>query len=93
VTQSLTTVVESLFLDFYSDFLITHHIYTTKLAETPGNLTDLRSALVNNVTFGSLAVKFGLHTHLLQFSAPLAESILAFETHQKNNNHKILSQV
>lgn len=47
--------------DAILDFLITAHIYENNPRLSPGDLTDLRSALVNNVTFAAYVVKLGLH--------------------------------
>ncbi len=41
--------------------MITRHLYEDKRKHTPGVLTDLRSALVNNTIFASLAVKYEFH--------------------------------
>lgn len=47
--------------DAILDFLITSHIFENCRELKPGEMTDLRSALVNNVTFASYVVKLGLH--------------------------------
>lgn len=47
--------------DAILDFLITSYIFESCGNLKPGELTDLRSALVNNVTFASYVVKLGLH--------------------------------
>ncbi|XP_021945451.1 endoribonuclease Dicer [Folsomia candida] len=75
--------------DAVLDFLVTHHIYNTQNKVTAGSLTDLRSALVNNVTFGSQAVRYGFHKLLLQFSPRLQESIDKFVNFQERNNHVV----
>ncbi|XP_021960857.1 endoribonuclease dcr-1 [Folsomia candida] len=75
--------------DAVLDFLVTHHIYNTQKKVTAGSLTDLRSALVNNVTFGSQAVRYGFHKLLLQFSPRLQESIDKFVKYQERNNHEV----
>jgi len=54
--------------DAILDFLVTNHIYVVKPTLSPGDLTSLRSALVNNNTFGLLAIKFDLWKHLLHRS-------------------------
>ncbi|XP_071454543.1 endoribonuclease Dicer [Hetaerina americana] len=64
--------------DAVLDFLITCHIYETGGKLNPGQLTDLRSALVNNITFASLVVRHGLHRHLLYLSPSLMEAIDSF---------------
>ncbi|XP_060523439.1 endoribonuclease Dicer [Cylas formicarius] len=57
--------------DAVLDFLITCHIYESCGNLSPGELTDLRSALVNNNTFATLTVKYNLHKHLLLTSSKL----------------------
>lgn len=47
--------------DAVLDYLITRHLYEDERKHSPGVLTDLRSALVNNTIFASLAVKWRLH--------------------------------
>ncbi|CAG9133285.1 unnamed protein product [Plutella xylostella] len=47
--------------DAVLDLLITAHCFEHCRALRPGELTDLRSALVNNVTFAAYVVKLGLH--------------------------------
>ncbi|KOB78917.1 putative dicer 1 [Operophtera brumata] len=44
-----------------SDYLITRHLYEDPRRHSPGALTDLRSALVNNTIFATLAVRHGFH--------------------------------
>ncbi|KOB76458.1 Uncharacterized protein OBRU01_05716 [Operophtera brumata] len=48
--------------DAILDFLITSHIFENSPDMKPGQLTDLRSALVNNVTFAAYVVKLGLQS-------------------------------
>lgn len=59
--------------DAVLDYLITGYLYTYKEGElnTPGIITDLRSALVNNNAFATVVVKNGLHKYLLQQSPEL----------------------
>ncbi|XP_015124116.1 endoribonuclease Dicer [Diachasma alloeum] len=75
--------------DAIIDFLITVHIYQSCGNLTPGDLTDLRSALVNNITFACLTVKFGLHTGLLAFSPNLTDAIDKFVSFQEEKGHKV----
>ncbi|OUC43486.1 RNase3 domain protein, partial [Trichinella nativa] len=42
--------------DAILDYLISRHLYSSKRIRSPGLLSDLRSALVNNVFFASMAV-------------------------------------
>ena len=51
--------------DAVLDFLITRHLFDHPSRRfTPGELTDLRAALVNNNIFAALAVKFWYHKYL-----------------------------
>ena len=74
---------------FRTDFLITSHIYEYCDNLSPGELTDLRSSLVNNTTFGALSVRLGLHKHLLANSAALDGAIKAFVDYQIEMNYEI----
>lgn len=75
--------------DAVIDFLITVYIFEHCGNLGPGDLTDLRSALVNNITFACLAVKYGLHTALLQYSPAINDAIEKFVTFQAERNYKI----
>ncbi|XP_054712281.1 endoribonuclease Dicer-like isoform X2 [Uloborus diversus] len=50
--------------DAVLDFMITRQLYEDPNDHSPGKLTDLRSALVNNNFFASLAVKYNYHKFL-----------------------------
>ncbi|XP_071041573.1 endoribonuclease Dicer isoform X2 [Parasteatoda tepidariorum] len=50
--------------DAVLDYLITRQLYEDPHDHSPGKLTDLRSALVNNIFFASLAVAFSYHEFL-----------------------------
>ncbi|KAL1131763.1 hypothetical protein AAG570_011376 [Ranatra chinensis] len=75
--------------DAILDFLITAHIYDKCGNLSPGELTDLRSALVNNVTFACLIVRFGLHKFILARACTLTDIINKFVQHQESRNHVI----
>ena len=65
--------------DAVLDYLITCFIYCQFPNYTPGQITDMRSALVNNITFAEIAVKeLQLHTYLLQLSPSLFKQITEF---------------
>jgi len=72
-----------------ADFLITSYIYEYCGDLTPGQLTDLRSSLVNNNTFGALAVRLQLHRHLLHHSQRLLDATYTFVTYQCSKNYEI----
>ena len=64
--------------DAILDYMITCHLTCNHPGLSPGELTNLRSALVNNNTLASIAVKNRLHTHLLQQSPELFRRISAY---------------
>lgn len=79
--------------DAILDFLITSHIYGTCGNLSPGDLTDLRSALVNNVTFACLTVRHGFHKFALVKACKLTEIVNKFVFHQERRNHQIGAEV
>ncbi|KAL0880107.1 hypothetical protein ABMA27_002595 [Loxostege sticticalis] len=80
--------------DAILDFLITSHIFENCRALKPGELTDLRSALVNNVTFASYVVKLGLYKFLCsQLNPSLDSAIMAFVEHQEQRDHEVIEDV
>lgn len=54
--------------DALLDFLVTQHLYFRHAKLTPGQLTDIRQALVNNNIFATIAVKNDYHKYLKQMS-------------------------
>ena len=54
--------------DAVLDFLVTQHLYFRHAKLTPGQLTDIRQALVNNNIFAAIAVKNEYHKYLKQMS-------------------------
>lgn len=79
--------------DAVLDFLITAYISERCPNMDPGQLTDLRSALVNNVTLACLCVRFNIHTHILSQNAMLTESINRFVEFQRKHNHQVTDHV
>ncbi|CAG0883132.1 unnamed protein product, partial [Cyprideis torosa] len=75
--------------DAVLDYLITRHLYEDPRRHSPGELTDLRSALVNNTIFASLAVKHRLHNFFKHLSPGLWEVIDKFVERQMENGHAI----
>ena len=57
--------------DAVLDYLVTIYLVTKNQNLTPGQITDMRSALVNNNNLADIAVRNGLHRHLLQQSPEL----------------------
>lgn len=64
--------------DAVLDYLITRYLYEDPKDHSPGTLTDLRSALVNNTFFASLAVKYDFCKYLQMVSFELFRVINAF---------------
>ncbi|KAK4485843.1 hypothetical protein RD792_008490 [Penstemon davidsonii] len=64
--------------DSVLDILITWHLYVNHTKIDPGELTDLRSASVNNDNFAIAAVRGNLHPHLQHGSSFLENQISTF---------------
>lgn len=94
-TNRITLSYEKLeFLgDAILDFLITCHIYESCGKLDPGELTDLRSALVNNNTFAGLVTRNGLHKFLLMMNSTLQNHIDKFVEFFQGKNHKIDDEI
>ena len=54
--------------DALLDFLITQHLYFRHASLSPGQLTDIRQALVNNNIFATIAVNNDFHKYLKHMS-------------------------
>ncbi|XP_022754727.1 endoribonuclease Dicer homolog 3 isoform X2 [Durio zibethinus] len=61
--------------DSVLDLLITQYLYHNHTDIDPGELTDLRSASVNNESFAQVAVRHDLHKHLQHCSTLLLNHI------------------
>lgn len=79
--------------DAVLDYLITRHLYEDPRQHSPGALTDLRSSLVNNTIFASLAVRHGFHKYFRHLSPGLNEVIGRFVRIQHENGHSISEEV
>jgi len=64
--------------DSIIDYLITWHLFKDERRFSPGELTDLRSALVNNITFARLVVKNQFGHYLKAHSPALFKAISNF---------------
>lgn len=64
--------------DAVLDVLITCHLYENHRDVDPGELTDLRSASVNNDNFALASVRRNLHPHLQHSSPYLENQIYSF---------------
>ncbi|CAL0309193.1 unnamed protein product [Lupinus luteus] len=63
--------------DSILDYLITMHLYEKYPGLSPGQLTDMRSASVNNDCYAWSAIKAGLHKHVLHASQELHKHIFS----------------
>ncbi|KAG2395488.1 Endoribonuclease Dicer-like protein [Vigna angularis] len=61
--------------DSVLDYLITWHLYNRYPGMSPGQLTDMRSASVNNDCYAWSAINHGLHKHVLHASQELHKHI------------------
>ena len=77
-----------------TDLLLTNYVYSLPSKEyTPIELADIRYALVNSVTYASLAVRYGFHKNLLSMSKPLTDMIDNFVVHQESVEHHVVGHV
>ncbi|XP_050679245.1 endoribonuclease Dcr-1-like [Leptidea sinapis] len=90
-TNTLTDCYQRLeFLgDAILDYLITRHLYEDPRRHSPGALTDLRSALVNNTIFATLAARHGFHKYFRHMSPGLNEVLTKYVKIQEENGHSI----
>ncbi len=73
--------------DAILDYVITRHLYEDgRTCRTPGELTDLRSALVNNNIFAYLAVKYDFHRYFKYLSPEMFSIVDNFVQNQKRRN-------
>ncbi|KAL4237619.1 Endoribonuclease Dicer [Mactra antiquata] len=75
--------------DAVLDYVITRHLYEDSDRYSPGVLTDLRSALVNNNIFAALAVKWNFHKYFKAISPSLFYVIEKFVSRQKDKEDEI----
>ncbi|KAK9890121.1 hypothetical protein WA026_008931 [Henosepilachna vigintioctopunctata] len=79
--------------DAVLDYLITRHLYEDPRMHSPGALTDLRSALVNNTIFASLAVRNGFHKYFRHLSPGLNEVVEKFIRLQEESGHNLVEEL
>lgn len=79
--------------DAVLDFLITAYIAERCPDMDPGQLTDLRSALVNNVTLACLCVQYNIHVHILYQNVQLSEAIGRFVDFQQKHENDVIDHV
>lgn len=58
------------------DYLITVHLFKEYPELSSRDLTDMRSASVNNLCYARSSVKHGLHEHILRDSQELDKQII-----------------
>ena len=75
--------------DAVLDYLITRHLYQDPRLHSPGALTDLRSALVNNTIFACLAVRHQFHKFFKHLSPGLQNVCDRFVRIQAENGWKV----
>jgi len=75
--------------DAVLDYLITRHLYQDNRLHSPGALTDLRSALVNNTIFACLAVRHQFHKFFKHLSPGMQVVCDRFVRIQAENNWKV----
>lgn len=94
-TNSVTGCYQQLeFLgDAVLDMLVTAYIFERCPYMHQGQLTDLRSALVNNNTLACICVRNQFHRHILSQNALLAEQIEHFVSFQMSHKHEVTEQV
>ena len=79
--------------DALLDFLVTQHLYFRHAKLSPGDLTDIRQALVNNNIFATIAVDHAFNKYLKQMSPRWFKTIENFittvedEKEERKQNH------
>ena len=66
--------------DALLDFLVTQHLYFRQEKLSPGKLTDIRQALVNNNIFATIAVRYEYNKYLKEMSPDWFRSVDNFIT-------------
>ncbi|XP_059607608.1 endoribonuclease Dcr-2 [Phlebotomus argentipes] len=79
--------------DAVLDIIITSYIFEKCRDLDPGKMTDLRSALVNNITLACVCVRNNFHLHMLHQSPALQEKAKEFAEYQRLNQYKVTEHV
>ncbi len=79
--------------DAILDFLISSYIFERCKDMDPGQLTDLRSALVNNITLACICVRHKFHLNILAQNSQLSEKMNTFYKYQQEQKHTVTDQV
>ena len=74
--------------DALLDFLVTQHLYLRHAKLSPGQLTDIRQALVNNNIFATIAVQYKYNKYLKQMSPRWFKTIENFITRVEDENEE-----
>ena len=77
----------------FQDYLVTRYLYEDVELYSPGKMTDLRSALVNNYLFSVIAVRNKFHNYLKHLNSNLQASIDKFAQRQEECGHMVLDEV
>lgn len=72
---------------------MTAYIYENCGKLSPGDLTDLRSALVNNITFACLSIRYGFYKYMVHGSPALMDTMDRFLRYQIGRQHIIDEEV
>uniref|UniRef100_A0A5K3FA09 Helicase ATP-binding domain-containing protein n=1 Tax=Mesocestoides corti TaxID=53468 RepID=A0A5K3FA09_MESCO len=75
--------------DAILDFVVTQRIFKDHPDMNPGQLTDLRAALVSNINLAVVAVRFGIHKYLEQTDPSLWKVISNFSEVLNNDPSKL----
>ncbi|OQV25604.1 Endoribonuclease Dicer [Hypsibius exemplaris] len=77
--------------DAILDFMVTRYLFSgTNRWLSPGELTDLRSALVNNKTFSLLAVQNNFHSHIKYNSPKIFALIRKYVEEARTENPNVI---
>lgn len=79
--------------DAVLDYLVTMYIYEYGNNLNPGELTDLRSALVNNETFAAFTVRLDLHKSLKYMNPLLQTYISKYAQYMESVNYEVNSSM
>lgn len=75
------------------DMLVTAYLMERCVDRHAGELGNIRAALVNNITWACLSVRYRLHVFALTQNAALSEKIGVFAEHQRTQEYRVDDQV
>uniref|UniRef100_A0A1A9W8L5 ribonuclease III n=1 Tax=Glossina brevipalpis TaxID=37001 RepID=A0A1A9W8L5_9MUSC len=79
--------------DAILDMLVTCYIFERYQNMTAGMMTDMRMALVNNITLGCICVRHRFHLFMLYENSALSEAIRLFADFQETQQQRVTDQV